>query len=101
VWDDPDADHSSAIQNHSRSLRPIGRGGFFQHQPETIRVKHMKQHTSQPARQQASAPAAQIPNSFQNGTIGLAAVAAAAEQMKPKTVKRPEHPLPACLRDQG
>ena len=56
----------------------------------------MKQHTSQPARQQAT----QIPNSFQNGTIGLAAVAAAAEQMKPKTVKRPEHPLPACLRDQ-
>jgi hypothetical protein len=60
----------------------------------------MKQHTtSQPAQQQASAPAAQIPNAFQHGKIGLAAVAAAAQQIKPKAVKRPEHPLPACLRD--
>jgi len=59
----------------------------------------MKQHTSQPAQQQASAPTPPTPNSFQHGTIGLAAVAAAAQQIKPRAVKRPEHPLPACLRD--
>ena len=40
-----------------------------------------------------------MPNAFQHGKIGLAAVAAAAQQIKPKAVKRPEHPLPACLRD--
>ena len=59
----------------------------------------MKQHTSQPAQQQASTPTSPTPNSFQHGTIGLAAVAAAAQQIKPRAVKRPEHPLPACLRD--
>ncbi len=60
----------------------------------------MKQHSNQTTPQKPNAPAAQNPNSFQHSTIGLAAVAAAAQQIKPKAVKRPEHPLPACLRDQ-
>ena len=60
----------------------------------------MEKQSKQPLQQQASIPATHIPNSFQHGTIGLAAVAAAAQQIKPKEVNRPEHPLPACLRDQ-
>lgn len=58
----------------------------------------MTQPKSRPGQTQSGTATKAHP--FQHGAIGLAAVAAAAQQIKPKEIKRPSHPLPACLRDQ-